>query len=652
MSPAMRLKTSTDINTLGNEIKPEVARDMARFDHRWVRVSQEVFTKIASYLSINEINNFAQASPTTADRLRSCGLAEVQYFLSLTRQRQSSCRAIIQSSQQLLEHLRSLSIFSVRRFPAQLGPAFYSFYASHLRQQILDGAALTLIPRGSLSVKRFTHHLHDHIPILTERKADNYSDILALEHGHWVRKAEIKHDHITSFSHQNADHIIFVTQSVPASFGSMGLFCYKSGEEHLLSVYECRNGAWVEQQQLTTGDVFPQCQSAFTTSMYLSPDARSLVCIKAGQSGAILGRGTDGRWVNRGNIHTGLNHDLLFSADCKHLVLYSGSFITVMSKADDESWSQTGDITVKDPDDDLKLTSSGDKVSEYDFDLQVLFSPDNRHFATWFEDAGDDCYNASIRRDYFFVVIFAPDPEGQWREKQRIIKTCDCPSRYYDIQPDFSPDGRCLIITTEDDLDIWELNADDQWLPAVQEPPPCRGGMIHFSEKPYEFIRKRWWCLTIWRKAESGMWCRTQTFPAESLTKISPSGETIVCNDPAGHTDIYQRKSVGGPAGEWVSQRIDFSIKEADFNQEGYLLAVVPETNTHSLILFALTADGSWQERARLQTENSIAKFCFSPCSRSLKVTVLPPENGEAFVPEVVSFWQIMPDTGSREADQ
>ncbi|WBA81632.1 hypothetical protein [Endozoicomonas sp. GU-1] len=120
------------------------------------------------------------------------------------------------------------------------------------------------------------------------------------------------------------------------------------------------------------------------------------------------------------------------------------------------------------------------------------------------------------------------------------------------------------------------------------------------------------------------MWGRTQTFPAESLTKISPSGETIVCNDPAGHTDIYQRKSVGGPAGEWVRQRIEFSIKEADFNQEGYLLAVVPETNTRGLILFALTADGNWQERARLQTENSIAKFCFSPCSRSLKVTGLP----------------------------
>ena len=650
MLPATGLKTSTNVDTAGDEIKPEVARDIARFDHRWVRVPQEVFAKIASYLSINEINNFGQTSPTTGDRLRSCGLAEVHYFLSLTRQRQSSCRAIIQSSQQLLEHLRTLSIFSVRRFPAQLGPAFYSFYASHLCQQILDGAALTLIPSGSLNVKRFTHHLRDHIPIIIERKADNCSDILAPDRdGHWVSKAEIKHDNFDCFGHQHADHILFVPQSVPVSYGSAGFFHYDySGEEHLLSVYECRNDSWVEQQQLTTGDVFPQCESKFMTSMHLSPDARSLVCINMGRAGAILGRGADGQWVNRGSIETGRNHSLLFSADSKHLVLYDGSFITVMGKADDESWSQTGNIIVKDPDDDLKLTPSGDKVSEYEFDLQVLFSPDNRHFATWFEDAGEDCYDADIRRDYFFVVIFAPGPEGQWREKQRIIKTCDCPSRYYDIKPDFSPDGRCLIITTEDGLDIWELNTDDQWLPSVQEPPPCGGGMIHFSVDPYEFIRNRWGCVTIWHKAESGMWGRTQTFPAESLTKISPSGETIVCNDPAGHTDIYQRKSVGELCGEsaveWVRQRIEFSIKKADFNQEGYLLAVVPETNTHSLILFGLMADGSWQEKTRLQTENRIVKFCFSPCSRSLQVTGLLPDNGEVLVPEVVSFWQIMPE--------
>lgn len=650
MPPAKWIKNCTSVDTTGNAIKPEVVRDMACFDHRWVRLSQEVFAKIASYLSINDINNFGQTSPTTGNRLRSCGLAEVHYFLSLTKQRQSSCRAIIQSSQQLLEHLRTLSIFSVRHFPAQLGPAFYSFYANHLRQQILDGAALTLIPSGSFNVKPFTHHLRDHIPILIESKAKNYSDILALEHGHWIRKAEIKHKDFACYGHQHADHILFVPQSVPVSYGSAGFFHYNySGKEHLLSVYECRNDSWVEQQQLTTGDVFPQFEKKFMTSMYLSPDARSLVCINMGQAVAILGRGADGQWVNRGNIDTARNHNLLFSSDSKHLVLYDGSCITVMGKADDESWSQTGDIIVKDPDDDLKLTPNGDKVSEYEFDLEVVFSPDNRHFATWFDNAGEDCYDGAIQRDYFFVVIFALGPEGQWREKQRIIKTCKWPSHFYDIKPDFSPDGRRLIITTEDSLDIWELNTDDQWLPSVQEKPPCGGGKIHFSVDPCEFIRKRWLCVTIWRKAASGMWGRTQTFPAESLTIISPSGETIVCNDPAGHTDIYQRKPVGKPFGEptveWVRQRIEFSIKKADFNQEGCLLAMVPETDTHSLILFGLTADGSWLERSRLQTENRIWKFCFSPCSRTIQVTSLLPDNGDVLVPEVVSFWQIMPET-------
>ncbi|WP_422450260.1 hypothetical protein [Endozoicomonas sp. ALB091] len=640
MQPAAGLKTSTDVDTAGNEIKPEVVRDMARFDHRWVRVPQEVFAKIASYLSISDINNFGQASPPTSDRLRSCGLAEVHYFLSLTRQGQSSCRAIIQSSQQLLEHLRTLSIFSVRHFPAQLGPAFYSFYASHLRQQILDGAALTLIPSGSRNLNRSTRHLCDHIPILIERKSENYSDILALNHGHWVSKAEIKHDYSACFRHQHADHILFVPQSV--SSGRAKLFSRNySGKEHLLSVYECRNGEWVEQQQLTTGDVFPQHNDKHISKIYLSPDARSLVCINLEQAGAILGRGTDGQWVNKGNISTNYNHTLLFSADSKNLVLYHRSRITVMGQADDESWSRTADIIVEDRADDLELTPNDDKMSEYELNLEVVFSPDNRHFATWISNDFDA---DAVRRDYFFVAIFALGPEGQWCEKKRMIKTCNPPRYYYHLKPNFSPDGRFLIITTQVSLDIWELNTDDQWLPAVQEKYQCGRGTIHFSADPCEFIRKRLRCVTIWRKAASGMWGRAQTFPAKSLTKVSPNGETIVCNDPAGHTDIYQRKPVGElcakPAGEWVRQRIEFSVEQVGFNQEGYLLAVVPETDSHSLILFGLTADGSWLERSRLQTENSIWKFCFSPCSRTLLVTSLLPA-GDLLVPKFVSFWQI-----------
>ncbi|MGO0308368.1 hypothetical protein ACTL6P_17540 [Endozoicomonas acroporae] len=640
MQPAAGFRTSTDVDTAGNEIKPEVVRDMARFDHRWVRVPQEVFAKIASYLSISDIHNFGQASPTTGDRLRSCGLTEVHYFLSQSRQKQSSCRAIIQSRQQLLEHLRTLSIFSVRHFPAQLGPAFYSFYASHLRQQILDGAALTLIPSGSRNLNRSTRHLCDHIPILIERKSENYSNILALDHGHWVSKAEIKHDYFACFRHQHADHILFVPQSVSSGWEKL-FSCTYSGKEHLLSVYECRNGAWVEQQQMTTGDVFPQCKYKYISNIYLSPDARSLVCINRGRAGAILGRGTDGQWVNKGNISTNYNHTLLFSADSKNLVLYHRSRITVMGQADDESWSRTADIIVEDRADDLELTPNDNKMSEYELNLEVVFSPDNRHFATWLSDDFDA---DAVRRDYFFVAIFALGPEGHWCEKKRIIKTCNPPSYYYHLKPNFSPDGRFLIITTQVSLDIWELNTDDQWLPAVQEKYQCGGGTIHFSADPCEFIRKRWRCVTIWRKAASGMWGRAQTFPAESLTKVSPNGETIVCNDPAGHTDIYQRKPVGElcakPAGEWVRQRIEFSVEQVGFNQEGYLLAVVPETDSHSLILFGLTADGSWLERDCLQTETRIAKFCFSPCSRTLLVTSLLPD-GDILVPKVVSFWQI-----------
>ncbi|WP_422411020.1 MULTISPECIES: hypothetical protein [unclassified Endozoicomonas] len=627
-------------------------------DSRLVSLPVEVFNRIASYLSINDINHFGQTSPTMGHRLRSCGLDEVHYFLSLTRQRQSSCRAIIQSSHLLLEYLRTLPIFSDRHFPAQLGPAYYSCYASHLRQQILDGAALTFIPIGSLDV-HYHHHLRDHIPIIIERKSENYSDILAPDpDGQWVREAEIKHNDRVSYGHQWADHILFVLHRVPRGLMRRGPLSHQyTGKEHLLSVFERKKDSWVEQQ-LTTGDVFPQDENKYMNEMHLSPDASSLVCIHNGEAGAILGRGADGQWVNRGKINTGRNHHLLFSADNNHLLLYDGSYITLMSRAEDKSWSQTGDIVVTDPADDLKKTPSGETVSDFDFDLDVKFSPDNRHFVTWFEDAGDDSNLGAIERDYFFVVIFACDPQGQWHEKKRIIEYCDWPMRYFFIKPEFSQDGRLLIITSEKSFNIWELDTDDKWQLSYREESQGGGGDFYFSVDPCEFIRRSGRSVTIWRKAASGIWGETQTFPAEALVVASPSGETIVCNDPSGHTDLYQRKpfaeSFGQPFSEpadveWVNQRIGFSIVKADFNQEGCLLALVPSTCTQSLILFGLTADGSWVERTRLQTEGRIEKFCFSPCSRTLQVTSLRPTHDHVREQEVFSLWKIMHSRHSRE---
>ncbi len=625
---------------------------MTGYDRQWASLPLEVLEKIASYLAIEDINHFGQTSPTMGDRLRSCGLEEVHHFLSLTRQRQTECRAIIQSSHLLLEYLRTLSIFSVCHFPAQQGPAFYSFYASHLRQQILDGVTLTLIPTDSINIHSLKHHLRDHIPIIIEKKAENYSDILVLDpDGHWVREAEIKHDDHVSYGHQQTDHILFVRQPFPRTLIRSGPLSYQcNGKEHCLSVYERKNDTWVEQQ-LTTGEVFPKCKYQDIDIMHLSPDARTLVCINQWRAVAILGRGADGQWINKGNINTRLSHGL-FSADSNHLVLYgNNSRIRLMSKADDGSWSNTGHITVKDPADDLKEMPSGEKVSDFEFDLHVAFSPDNRHFATWFEDAGNDSHHGDIERDYFFVVIFASDPQGQWREKQRILEYCDQPTRYFQLKPEFSPDGRLLIITTEESIDIWELT-DDQWQQSKREEPEDGGGEIQFSVDPCEFIRRSGGEVTIWRKAASGTWGKTQTFSAESLLVTSPSGETIVCNDPAGHTDLYQRQpfaeSFDQPFGEpaavqWVNQRIGFSIVKADFNQEGCLLAVVPKTDTRSLILFGLTADGNWLERARLQTEGRIKKFCFSPCSRSIQVTSLRPDSC-ARRREFYSLWQIMPD--------
>ncbi|WP_252180311.1 F-box protein [Endozoicomonas sp. 4G] len=646
--------------------------------NRLVPLPPEVFKIIASYLSIEEINKFGQTSKTMRERLKSCSLEEVRYFLSQTRQRQASCRAIIQSSHLLLEYLRTLPLFIDRHFPAQLGPAIYSYYADHVRQQVIDGVALILKPIGSINVRRFDHHLRGHIPIIIERQMGNYSNILTPDHhGQWTREAVIEHGESVSYHHQYADHILFVPQPVPLGLGLSGPFSYQhTGKEHLLSIYERKKNGWVEQQ-LTTGDVFPEARKKFMHEMRLSPDAKSLVCINRGYVGAILGPNTGGQWVNKGKINSGCNHTQLFTADSKHLLVYDASYITVMSQADNGSWSETGDINVKELVDEHKLKPSSEEVSDSDseevsdsdsekegnseFDLKVKFSPDNRHFAIWFEDAGENDANVAIQRNYFFVVIYAYDPKGQWYEQKRILEFCDQPTRYFDLKPRFSPDGRLLTISTEKSFSIWELNTNDEW--QLSDRQESYGtGSIYFSVDPCEFIRRSGSSLTIWRKATSGtsgtsgMWGQTQTFPAESLVKVSPSGETIVCDDPAGHTDIYQRKpfaeSVGKPFTEpdvqWLHQRLEFSIKTAQFNKEGCLLAVIPESSHNSLILLGLTADGSWQERARLQTEGSIESYCFSPCSRTLQVTSLRTDSNDIDLREVFSLWQIVPSTLTR----
>ncbi|WP_257295490.1 WD40 repeat domain-containing protein [Endozoicomonas sp. YOMI1] len=628
--------------TVGNEIRPEIARDAVYFHRWWVTLPTVPFENIASYLSIEDMSSFAQTCKAVASRLVACGLEEVRYFLSLSQDKQNSCQTIIHSNRQLLQYLRTLSIFSRSHFPAQLSPAFYACYARHARQQIIDATALTLIPGESVNLDSDLRcFLNDQPRMILADRVEGYIDILTPDrHGQWCRTNEIKCDNFCDFDQQRADHILFVPQEVPVSLGSyLGPLYYKySGEELLLSVYKCQDGYWIEQQQLTTGDVFPQGREKYFHDLYLSPDISSLVCINRGRHGAILGQAADGQWVNKGNIATGLNHNLLFSGDSRHVALWDGSFITLMGKADDGSWSETGKINVLDSDIEMKLRAGGDIECEDEFAIQLAFSPDNRHFATWF-DYSEDGFNSAVARDNYFVIIAALGQDGKWYEKQRIIKTCEPPTGYYTLEPAFGPDGRRLIITSDDGVDIWELNSEDQWLPAAQEQHCCSAGSVHFSVNPDEFVSITGGRIAVWHRAASGIWAETQIFAAESLTRVSPDGGTIVCNEPSGHTDIHQRQ----PSGEWVSQRIEFSIKDGCFNQESCLLAVVPSPETDRLILLGMNADGIWQEKARLQSENPIHSFCFSQCSRSIHVESDLGGNGVR-IQSFFSFWRIVPD--------
>lgn len=385
-----------------------------------------------------------------------------------------------------------------------------------------------------------------------------------------------------------------------------------------IHVYERKaSGKWVKTQEFTMDDLVRDpghvmsCFDWFyATRIAHSNDSSSVVCLTKGKYGAILGREADGLWMNRGSCMQ--YGKAVFSADSNQIALTRDGKLSLMSKSADGFWSETGGV-------DLGYG-----------DLQLAFSPDSRHFIAWFEHTGED-YDTQFYDTYgrydFFLMLFSLDDQGQWAEKQRITKYLSERKAQYPLKAEFSPDGKHLAVCSKFEFEVWTLNEDNCWTPALQATPyqkyriRCKNyPVINFAADSSVLMVVNNESAEVWALQDSGRWecqhkfCHQCTF----WPRISPDAKTIVCETAPGKRGLWQQKD-----GLWTWQGIEGSINQPRFNRDGSILAFI-DPDKESLVLMAPNRNGDWMEKRRLQFQGTVQQFQFHPSGQTLQVTCKP----------------------------
>lgn len=402
----------------------------------------------------------------------------------------------------------------------------------------------------------------------------------------------------------------------------------------LLHVYErTALGKWVKTQALSIDDLAddppPSRRSwypywDFPARFSYSSDSRYIVCLSAGRHGTILGRGTDGLWTNRGRCRKYDHAD--FSADSNHIALAYEGKLSLMSKGANGWWSETGSVNL-------------------DFgELQQAFSPDSRHFVAWFERTGED-FDSSFYPGYgrcdFFLMLFSLDDQGQWTEKQRITKYLSKQRARCTLKAQFSPDGKHLAVCSGRDFDLWTLNKDNGWTPALRGIPYQQGhcikrgnySVINFTADSSSLMVVNDNSATVWALQDSGQWQNQHSFCYQNTVypQISPDAKTIVCENESDERGFWQRQEDG----QWTWRGIiNGDMKQPRFNCDGSLLAFIDD-DKQMLVLMAPGRNGDWKEKRCLQFKNRVRQFAFDPSGRSVQVTCKEGDN------DLVSFWRL-----------
>ena len=472
--------------------------------------------------------------------------------------------------------------------------------------------------------KRSPYYLNNDFSRLLIKNCDGTgTDIwLANSSGTFVKEATITMDLPMQGISQHRADILFVP-------------CSTANHGHILTVYERDNiEGYKKTQELSSFDLLNQHRTDFNSDVWtpdyisrlvLSDDGTSVACL-TGRQVVILGRGPDNKWVNKGNCMEA--DKLIFSKDCNHVAMTWADRLSLMSKGADGVWTQTGRM-----DDDIGM-------------WKMAFSPDSRHFMTWFtEDAQEGYQDFDFRCD-FFVALFALSPDNQWVEKTRITKYAPSPTEFYPLRASFSPDGKHLVVCGQDTFDIWDLDNDGNWTSVIENIPYIKRDsiegikkpVIHFATNSDRFMLLGQANGVVWGLQDNGLWNCQHAFAVDwgLRPQFSADGKAIICQDP---TDSGERGLwLEDASGNWVWQTIVFDFDKPLFHPVHSLLVLNgPTRNTLMFSGPGSDKHASWEEKGCLQLAGNVKFYDFSADGRSLKV-IYSVDDDQV----VVSIWEIV----------
>lgn len=414
------------------------------------------------------------------------------------------------------------------------------------------------------------------------------------EDGIWRREAVFPCD-LHYFYHED-------TLFIPRHF-------YKTDGYLLFIFHRNAHGAWSETQRLNFNDLYNLPDSEIDeypsrehiSNIKFSPDNRSLASMSATKRVAILGQGFDGKWQHQGQFQPA--HEMLFSHDSHHIALIFNEEIHLMSKNDNGLWVGSGAIDM-------------DYGPEH-----TAFSPDNRHFVTFFIDGGTDSKDAAINPDEFYVMVGGLNRRGQWSKKMRINKIPRWPTQYYIFLTEFSPDGKHLVVGTETDFEVWTLN-DDNWVlsrPGAAVFDQNRGYWTLKNNSVVEFISNDEFMLfstreaSLWMLNSSGSWSCSLVFPYVKSTRplVSPDGNTIFTQNRSASAELWLRRD------GWEKLSINYTVEQVIFNDDSSLLAMKCD---NLLIIFRKSTRGYWKEKCQLKLDGDFKSCSFSKCGRTITI--------------------------------
>ena len=606
---------------------PGKSEDSASF--HGLSISQlpaELLPGITCYLSMREVLVLGQVCRGLRSNLQKCGvITDIWNYLSLPKDIKWSIHYFVTGNRLMIDHLRKNPAAYNKYFPIQHSPAIYTKYASYFRECMVRASSVTLESSGHIDGPRHetSYKLNSqHNCLIQECNDTNQLCVWTNQKdGSWKCEHTIDTDS-------------WGFEINRRQLGAQTLFIDGDWYERTnLRIIE-RNelGKWNETQRLYPTEILHTTEDLFIHQVDLANNQRVMLCVleyhlSKNSALLIVGLDADGRWRTKGRfkfcgeVMTDLAR-FRFSQDCRHVAGFTTKLILFVSAQDDGTWIETG-----------KIRPEGQFYID-----NLQFSTDDRHSVLYGRDMG--LGDVQPWRDATCAIVVSQDDHGHWSEAQRIKRHCDSSIGSH-LHARFSADSKQLFVSINRQLIILSLH-EGKWVssthPLKLRNDDCK---IKTSMDPSSFMviaDETAWFFAI---DASGVWGKQREFFYGDLPpKISPEGDTVVCQDEQGwQIEIWTRRHPD----RWIKQKFSISAYQAEFSPDGSLVALA---NCESLILLGRTEKTEWQKKAEQPIGGLIMDLSFSPCGRSIRVDY------EELGNVVVTFWQILPQEHGKNTIQ